>query len=83
MIRTDRLSLRMLLLACAFLLLPAGEVAQEREAPGKVIGKVSVTGNLILMDLDEGALGLEKLFDLDRRSLRFVPAREGYRVENH
>src|SRR5947199_164296 len=34
------------------------------------------------MELDEGALGLETLFDLDRHTLRFTPAHEGYRVEN-
>lgn len=82
MIRSNRLSLQTLLIACAILLLPAASVAQEREAPGKVIGKVSVTGNLILMELDEGALGKENLFDLGKRSLRFTPARDGYRVEN-
>src|SRR5207249_8850041 len=33
-------------------------------------------------ELDEGALGRETLFDLDRHTLRFTPAHEGYRVEN-
>ena len=55
--------------------------AQEREEPGKPIGKVSVLGNLILMELDDGALGRENLFDLDHRTLRFTPGRAGYRVE--
>ena len=64
------------------LLLAADACAQEREEPGKPIGKVSVVGNLILMELDEGALGRQNLFDLGGRSLRFTPAREGYRVEN-
>src|SRR5947199_94636 len=63
-------------------LLPAGAHAQEREEPGKPIAKVSIAGNLILMELDEGALGRETLFDLDRHTLRFTPAHEGYRVEN-
>lgn len=74
--------MQVLLMLCATLLLPAAAVAQEREAPGKVIGKVSVTGNLVLMELDEGALGRENLFDLGKRSLRFTPAQDGYRVEN-
>src|SRR5438094_442638 len=64
------------------LLLATGVCAQEREEPGKPIGKVSVVRNLILMELDEGALGRENLFDLGQHSLRFTPAREGYRVEN-
>ena len=64
-------------------LLPvAGAYAQEREEPGKPIGKVSIVGNLILMELAEGTLGRENLFDLDRRTLRFAPGDEGYRVEN-
>ena len=64
------------------LLLPTGLCAQEREEPGNPIGKVSIIGNLILMELDEGALGRQNLFDLGGHNLRFTPAREGYRVEN-
>lgn len=56
--------------------------AQEREEQGKSIGKVSVRGNLILMELDKGALGTQNLFDLNHRTLRFTPAETGYRVEN-
>src|SRR5437879_11138139 len=57
-------------------LLPAGAHAQEREEPGKPIAKVSIAGNLILMELDEGALGRETLFDLDRHTLRFTRSEE-------
>jgi len=60
----------------------SGVCAQEREEQGKLIGKVSVVGNLILMELDEGALGKENPFDLGGHSLRFTPTRQGYRVEN-
>jgi hypothetical protein len=60
----------------------AGAYAQGGEEPGKPIAKVSIAGNLILMELDEGALGRERLFDLDRHTLRFTPAHQGYRVEN-
>jgi hypothetical protein len=67
---------------CAILVLPTAAHAQEREGPGKPIGKVSVVGNLILMELDEGALGQENLFDLSQRTLRLTPVSEGYRVEN-
>jgi hypothetical protein len=52
------------------LLLATAACAQEREEPGKPIGKVSVVGNLILMELDEGALGRENLFDLGGHTLR-------------
>ena len=69
-------------LAVLSLLLATGACAQEREEPGKPIGRVSITGNLILMELDEGAFGRQNLFDLGGHSLRFTPAREGYRVEN-
>jgi hypothetical protein len=71
-----------LLIACAILLFSSGACAQEREEPGKPIGKVSIVGNLILMELDQGALGEENLFDIERHSLLFTPSREGYRVEN-
>jgi hypothetical protein len=80
--KTNRYSLPVRLILCAFLLPGLAALGQQREVPGKIIGKVSVTGNLILMELDEGALGRQNLFDLARRNLRFTPAGDGYRVEN-
>ena len=59
----------------------SGASAQEREELGKPIGKVSIIRNLILMELDESALGRQNLFDLGGHSLHFSPSREGYRVE--
>src|SRR4051794_19456080 len=56
--------------------------AQNRQEPGKPIGKVAVQGNLIVLTLDEGALGKANHFDLERRTLRFTPGTGGYRVEN-
>jgi hypothetical protein len=56
--------------------------AQQRQEPGKPIGKVSTKGDLIVMELDEGALGAQNLFDLDRHTLRFTPEGSGYRAEN-
>jgi hypothetical protein len=56
--------------------------AQGREQPGRSIGKVSVLGHLILMELNQGALGRQNLFNLNQRTLRFIPERAGYRVEN-
>ncbi len=71
-----------LLIFCANLL-PASPVhAQGREEPGKSIGKVSVVGNLVLMELNKGALGRQNLFDLGGHTLRFTPEGAGYRVEN-
>src|SRR5215831_19937518 len=56
--------------------------AQGRQEPGKSIGSVAVRGNLIVMTLDEGALGKESLFDLAHHTLRFTPVNSLYRVEN-
>src|SRR3954468_6637236 len=65
----------------AFLLVCALH-AQRGFEPGHPIGKVSTQGDLIVMELDEGALGKANLFDLAGRTLRFTPEGTGYRVEN-
>ena len=67
---------------CGVLALAMVSGAQEREVAGKPIGKVSVMGNLILMELDKDALGQQNLFDLGQRTLRFTAVSGGYRVEN-
>jgi len=77
-----RHALHILLILVIILLPKSFAHAQEREQPGKSIGKVSVYGNLILMELDKGALGQQNLFDLDHRTLHFTPGGGGYRVEN-
>jgi hypothetical protein len=74
--------LQILLISCAILVPSTAALAQERDVPGKPIGRVSVTGNLILLELDKGALGEQHLFDLGQRTLRFSPESAGYRVEN-
>jgi len=80
--KRHHLYLRILLILSATLL-PATRVnAQGREEAGKSIGKVTVVGNLILMELNKGALGQQNLFDLGHRTLRFAPDGSGYRVEN-
>jgi hypothetical protein len=71
-----------LLALCVVVLLQIPAHAQERNEPGRPIGKISVVGNLILMELDDGALGRENLFDLGGHTLRFTPGKPGYRVEN-
>jgi hypothetical protein len=66
-------------LVCAALVCHGQPRQQE---PGRSIGKVSTAGNLVVMELNEGALGKTNLFDLTGRTLRFVPEGAGYRVEN-
>ncbi len=56
--------------------------AQFDREPGKSIGTVTTHGDLIVLTLNEDALGPKNLFDLDHRTLRFTPAGDGYRVEN-
>jgi hypothetical protein len=80
--KTNCVLFQMLLTLCAILLPRTPACAQERDVPGKSIGKVSIVGNLILMELDEGVLGRQNLFDLDQHTLRFTPDDGGYRVEN-
>ena len=55
--------------------------AQRDDQPGHPIGKVSTQGNLIVMELDDGALGKTNLFDLAGHTLRFTPEVSNYRVE--
>ncbi len=71
-----------MLVLCAILVAPLALFAQGREQQGKSIGKVSVLGKLILVKLNEGALGHQNLFNLDHRTLRFTPGKGGYRVED-
>jgi len=56
--------------------------SQGRQDPGRSIGTATTQGNLIVMTLNEGALGHANLFDLNRRTLRFTPEGAGYRAEN-
>jgi hypothetical protein len=66
----------------AILALLTSAHAQDREVPGTSIGNVSVVGNLILLELHQGALGQQNLFNLGQHTLRFTPAAGGYRVES-
>jgi len=67
-----------LLLALTVISAPA---LAQREA-GHTIGKVTVIGNLIGLELDSGVVAPERLFDLDHRTLRFTPKGNGYRIES-
>jgi hypothetical protein len=80
--KRNHLYLQILLILCVIQLTARAVHAQGREEPGKSIGKVSVVGNLILMELNKDALGRQNLFDLARHTLRFTPEGAGYRVEN-
>ncbi len=72
---------------CGLLLCPrftSQLCAQEddRVEQGHSIGKVSTQGNLIIMELDEGALGKASLFDLVGRTLHFTPQGSRSHVES-
>ncbi|MGH9587508.1 MAG: hypothetical protein ACRD3F_11190 [Acidobacteriaceae bacterium] len=58
-----------------------GAVAQRFGAPGKSIGTVTTRGKLIILTLNEDALGKPHLFDLAHRTIRFAPDGSEYRVE--
>ena len=73
---------RALIIACGILISRGPIGAQGRQEPGRRIGTISTQGDLIVMTLDEGALGHENLFDLGRRTVRFTPDGAGYRAEN-
>lgn len=59
-----------------------GQNAEQQTTPGHSIGKVSVKGDLIMIELDSAALGQPNLFDLAGRTLRFSPVGSRYRVSN-
>src|SRR5438874_7476295 len=66
----------------AIILFAAALHGQPRLEPGRSIGKISTQGDLIVMELDDAALGKANLFDLAGRTLRFIPEGSAYRVEN-
>lgn len=68
--------------SCGLSLVVNCSYAQQGYEPGHSIGKVSIDGKLIVMELDSGALGNANLFDLNGRTLRFTPEGSQYRVES-
>ena len=80
--RTDRLSWSGVLVLCGLLLNLSLSDAQEENEPGHSIGEVSTQGDLIAVELDDGALGKTNLFDLIGHTLRFTPDGSRYRVES-
>jgi hypothetical protein len=80
--RVGDLSRNAVLVSCGLLLIASSSYAQQDNEPGHSIGKVSTKGDLIVMELDEGALGKANLFDLTGHTLRFTPEGSRYRIEN-
>lgn len=71
------------LVLCAVLFCPGVTLAQEEEVePGHSIGKVFTKGDLVVMELNDGALGKANLFDLAGHTLRFTPDGTRFRVQN-
>ena len=68
-------------LLALMMIVPAVGRAQFRQEPGKSLGTITTQGNLIVMTLNEGALGSANLFDLAHHTLRFTPDGSRYRVE--
>jgi len=66
---------------CGLLLIVSLSYAEQDNEPGRSIGKVSTQGDLIVIELDDAALGKPNLFDLTGRTLRFTPEGSQYRVE--
>lgn len=67
---------------CGLIMHSSASYAQEENEQGRSIGKVSTKGDLIVVELEDGALGKAHLFDLTGRTLRFMPEGSRYRVEN-
>jgi len=71
-----------LMIACGFFLQTGTALAQRQQVPGHPIGKITTQGDLVVMELNEGAVVPADLFDLKQRTLRFTPDGSRYRVEN-
>jgi len=78
----DHVSWRGILLLCGLVLNPNSVCAGQQKASGHAIGRVSIHGDLIVVELDSEALGQPNLFDLVGRTLRFTPDGSRYRVTN-
>jgi len=79
-------SLHFAILICGLflnLVFPSPSFTQDDETvrQGHSIATVSTQGNLIVMELDDAALGKANLFDLVGNTLRFTPEGSSYRVE--
>jgi hypothetical protein len=77
--RAGRLWRIFILVICGLLLTMTA--TQARDDAGHSIGKVSTRGNVVVVELNEGALGKKNLFNLAGRTLRFIPQGRRYRVQ--
>jgi hypothetical protein len=75
-----RLFLSIGLLVSLWFTTPAAQ--NQPQPPGRPIGTITTRGELIVLELDAGAIAAPNLFDLSHRTLKFTPAGSGYRVEN-
>src|SRR6476661_6481025 len=82
MTQLPRVSWRGIVLSCEFVFCLGSSYAGQQKTPGRSVGQVSTSGDLIMIELDRAALGQPNLFDLVGRTLRFSPARSRYRVTN-
>lgn len=80
--RAGGLSRSVVLVFSGLLLSFSVAYAQQDNLPGHSIGKVSIKGDLIAVELDDGALGKANLFDLTGRTLRFTADGSGYWIES-
>ncbi|HEY6336953.1 MAG TPA: hypothetical protein VIW68_00525 [Candidatus Sulfotelmatobacter sp.] len=74
--------LRSGILVLCVLALPSLSNAQWENEHGHAIGKVSVKGDLVVMELDDGVLGKANLFDLLGHTLRFTPESSRYGIQS-
>jgi hypothetical protein len=68
------------LVLCGLLSTVSLSYSQQDEEPGHSIGKISTKGDLIVMELDDRALGKANVFDLTGHTLRFTPEGSRYRI---
>jgi hypothetical protein len=76
-----RLCWNAVVVSCGLLLIVGLSSAQQDNAPGQSLGRISTQGDLIVLELNDGALGKMNLFDLSGRTLRFTPEGSRYRVQ--
>src|SRR5262249_60966394 len=77
-----RVSWSGIVLLCGWVVNLGSSDAGQQTTPGHSIGQVATNGDLIVIELDRGALGPPNLLDLVGRTLRFSPAGPRYHVAN-
>ena len=80
--RASRSACRIALIWLFTLSLLPTAYSQWQTEQGHSIGKVSIKDDLIVLELDDAALGRSNLFDLAGRTLHFIPDGPRYRIEN-